>query len=345
LKAAYEMFSSALAKRLCVCLLALTFSTVPGTGSAAGQTRLTFPATPTKGAHAAVEAGDKTVAARDVWPGDEAPTRLSDIGRGKGIVFSPDLSVPTNRSFYERLGFAYFEDASWATVISRIQTYNRLHPADRVEVLVIESHGTNGNGLKLQESHEPRALRSYVSVGALQERLEGSGVRLCVVTACNAGRLFRPRIYRALDTKTRDPLFLPATLGILNASARFNAAMSGVRVVYPAKSDLETVNYGDTGEFDLPTRAVLGLEVGGSTRASTREQEETKFVVSDILIQLLTHDPRLTFKTGGYVGKLSSANFTDGESEDLYRRFLCFVNAVAASEGGAGVKAESKAQR
>src|SRR3954447_14578486 len=65
--------------------------------------------------NSAVESDDSSVTARSLWP-ESAPTRLSEIGRGKGVIYSPDLSVPTNRSLYERLGFSYFEDASWATI-------------------------------------------------------------------------------------------------------------------------------------------------------------------------------------------------------------------------------------
>src|SRR5205085_8740518 len=120
-----------------------------------------------------------------VWPPGHEMQRLDDIGRGKGIVFSPDFSAPGNREFYEKLGFAYFEDARWLNIIEQIRRHND-SSANKIETLIIESHGTNGNGLKLQQSERPRALRSYISVGALQEQLEPLGVRLCILAACNS---------------------------------------------------------------------------------------------------------------------------------------------------------------
>ena len=38
------------------------------------------------------------------WPGAQAK-KVSEIGRGVGVVFSPDLSVPNNCNFYQTLGF------------------------------------------------------------------------------------------------------------------------------------------------------------------------------------------------------------------------------------------------
>src|SRR5436853_7399479 len=56
----------------------------------------------------------------EVWPAGFESQRLADIGRGKGVVFSPDFSAPGNREFYEKLGFAYFEDPRWSNVIEQI---------------------------------------------------------------------------------------------------------------------------------------------------------------------------------------------------------------------------------
>src|SRR6185369_12181948 len=142
------------------------------------------------------------------WP-YEPKTKIAETGRGVGIVFSPDLSVPGNCRFYQSLGFACFEDADWDAVLSGIRTYNILYPERAIRTLILETHGTNGNGLKLQQSYDPAADRSYISVGALQERVEPDGVRYIVISACNSRRLLRPAIYRALDPYNGDKLFLP----------------------------------------------------------------------------------------------------------------------------------------
>src|SRR3569832_3029813 len=57
------------------------------------------------------------------WPYD-TKAKLADVGRGVGIVFSPDLSVPGNCRFYQSLGFACFEDADWDAVLNGVRTYN-----------------------------------------------------------------------------------------------------------------------------------------------------------------------------------------------------------------------------
>src|SRR5881398_1520291 len=109
------------------------------------------------------------------WPGAQAK-KVSEIGRGVGVVFSPDLSVPNNCNFYQTLSFACFQDADWTNILTQIHTFNLFNPDRRIGTLILETHGTNGNGLKVQESYEPAAARSYISVGALQERLEPDGI-------------------------------------------------------------------------------------------------------------------------------------------------------------------------
>src|SRR5205823_1893451 len=123
-----------------------------------------------------------------VWPEGHA-SRISEIGRGVGVVFSPDLSVADNCTFYKSVGFACFQDADWNRILTQIHRYNVENPARRITTLVLETHGTNGNGLKLQRSYDPSAERSYISVGALQQQLEPEGIFNVVISACNSGRL------------------------------------------------------------------------------------------------------------------------------------------------------------
>src|SRR6059058_6303384 len=61
------------------------------------------------------------------WP-DVASRRVSEIGRGVGVVFSPDLSVADNCRFYESLGFACFQDADWTNILAQIHIFNLLNP-------------------------------------------------------------------------------------------------------------------------------------------------------------------------------------------------------------------------
>ena len=280
------------------------------------------------GAPAAVAATTTT----EVWPRAARFERLAEIGRGKGIVFSPDFSVPENRRFYERLGFAYFEGADWHDVLARVRAHNRTHPERPIETLILEAHGTNGHGLKLQAGGAPKAPRSYVSVGGLQQQLAGAGVRLSVIAACNSGRLFRPEIYNTLDTHPGDPLFLPATRGVVNAAPGFRANESDMRVLYPAASHLEAANEGYIREFAPRAIALLGGGPGAETAVRPAGATDARFVVSDALIGMLLNDPGLKLTAEGYVTEKSAGAFAAAESESLMQRFIALVNEVAARE-------------
>src|SRR5215212_9353114 len=271
-------------------------------------------------------------ATTEVWPRGARFERLAEIGRGKGIVFSPDFSVPENRRFYERLGFAYFEGADWRDVLARVRAYNRTHPERPVETLILEAHGTNGHGLKLHAGVEPKAPRSYDSVGGLQQLMAGAEVRLSVIAACNSGRLFRPEIYYTLDTHPGDPLFLPATRGVVNAEPGFRANESDMRVLYPAASHLEAANEGYVREFAPRTIALLGGGPGTEKAVRPAGATDARFVVSDALIAMLLNDPGLKLTAEGYVTEKSAGASSAAESESLMQRFIALVNEVAARE-------------
>jgi hypothetical protein len=236
------------------------------------------------------------------------------------VVFSPDFSVATNRLFYERMGFLYLEDASWERVLSAVEAFNAANPSRAVETVILATHGAHGNGLKLQAGDRRDAPRSYVSVGALQERLGRAGVRRCVLAACNAGRLFRPHIYNALDRDARDPLFLPATLGFVDASPDFDPARSGVVLIRRADNLKENTTEGSAADLTPAARAALGLGDGRAVR----------FVVTDLFVQMLASDPALALTPKGYVTDLQLENPSDARSERLYRQFVRLVDELAA---------------
>ena len=271
------------------------------------------------------------------WP-DVKSMRVADIGRGVGVVFSPDLSVPGNCRFYQSLGFACFQSATWEDVIEQIHSHNLLYPERRIATLVLETHGTNGNGLKLQESYDKNANRSYISVGALQERLEPEGIYFVIISACNSGRLLRPDIYNALDPYNGDKLFLPATCGIVNASEGFDSVHSPVMIITPSSSHIETTLVGNVKELaPAARRAVL---------ASAKEQwirPPTEFAISDMMVQMLTRDPHLKLAANRSVDQLSKEIQPQDRSERNFTRFVTYVNAVAARQsGGAAAKTATK---
>jgi hypothetical protein len=274
----------------------------------------------------------------EVWPANVPIERLSDVGRHKAVIFSPDFAETGNREFYEKLGFLYIEDPNWKNALNQIIARNYWHPEDSISTIILETHGTNGNGLKLQTGPLPRAARSYISIGALQEKLDGLGVSLCVVGACNSGRLFRPEIYKTLNPEPHDRLFLPPTLGILNASREYDPAKSKMTIVRRAESEIETTTDGNTSELLPLTRIVMGLQSEDDTVGVPRR---LRFSVSNLLIQMLIHDPRLELTSSGYANEKSKNDLTEDESDALFQRFVSYLNGVAAREyqiahGGAG---------
>jgi hypothetical protein len=260
------------------------------------------------------------------WPRD-AGAKVAEIGRGVGVVFSPDLSVPGNCRFYQALGFACFEDTHWDRVLDGIRSYNILYPEHPIRTLVLETHGTNGNGLKLQGSYDPKAERSYISVGALQERLEPDGIETIIISACNSGRLLRPAIYKALDPNCGDKLFLPATCGIINASDDFDPELSRIVVATPKTSHIETTLAGAVRELSPSARRAI--------TASARElgiTPPTDFAISELMMQMLVRDPHLELVTGAYVDELSRTLTPESQGERLFRSFTHLINGLAAKQ-------------
>lgn len=261
------------------------------------------------------------------WP-YEPYARLTELGMNVGIVFSPDLSVRGNCRFYQTLGFACFDElADWSLVIDGIHDFNEANPDKAVRTLILETHGTNGNGLKLQESYDPGADRSYISVGALQERLEPEGVRYIVISACNSGRLLRPSIYNQLDPNNGDKLFLPPTRGIIDASDGFDPMMSRVTIITPASSHIEMTVIGSVKELAPSTRKLLfrAAQAQGIARPS-------QFAVSDLLMEMVTHNPELSLRIGGGADPFSRQRDSEDISEALYNIFLRHLDALAKRE-------------
>jgi hypothetical protein len=260
------------------------------------------------------------------WP-DVASRRVSEIGRGVGVVFSPDLSVADNCRFYESLGFACFQDADWERVLDAVHRHNVLYPERRIFTLILETHGTNGNGLKLQTSYAPDAERSYISAGALQQRLEPEGIYYVIISACNSGRLLRPAIYNQLDPNNGDKLFLPATKGIVNASPDFVASRSAVMIITPESSHIETTLVGKIAELAPSARRAIT-----DSAKSLGIIPPTEFAVSDMMTAMLTRDSHLLLSSGSYVDQLSRASASVDRSEQLFTKFVRYVNAVAAKQ-------------
>jgi hypothetical protein len=246
------------------------------------------------------------------------PSPLTEIGRGVAIVFSPDLSLENNCAFYERLGFICYASPSWVEVVEDIERRNAsAAPQDAITVVFLEAHGTQGNGLKLQTSSARKAPRSYAAIGALKERLGAAGVRHAVLAACNSRRLLRPAIHDTLD---RERLYLPPTLGIMNAAGNSGAEAS-LRFFARADSHIESISVGRTDELSSSTRRALGLD----------ENAPMTFVVSDMFVQLMTADPSLDLREATPVNRLKLVTPEDAYAEDLFARFVAHLDRMATA--------------
>jgi hypothetical protein len=304
-----------LARTLLVLLLILVWGVeVPSHSAGAGRSN---------SARLHVPSPSRSLSIKEAWLANPGNKSLQNIGRGKGIVFSPDLSEPGNRSFYNALGFAYFEAPDWRVVLEQLKTYNQSHPDNPVEVLLVQSHGTNGDALKLQTGNQPDAPRSYISPGGLLETLQGTGVRVCLLAACNAGRLFRPENFHSVKAGEGNHLFEPATLGVINASPAFDPAQSRITIARRAESHIELINECSLSEFSAITRnAILESNISANLKATTR------IAVPEMLIQLLLSDEQLRLVADGFEMEKSRAETNQNYREQLIRRFLRFVDSV-----------------
>ena len=263
------------------------------------------------------------------WP-TSSYAGLRDAGAGIGIVFSPDLSVRNNCNFYTALGFTCFDSADWLEILSGIHAHNISNPGRRIRTLILETHGTNGNGLKVQTGKKESDPRSYIAVGALQEWLEPVGVKHIIISACNSGRLLRPEIYLKLDRNNGDELFLPATRGIIDASDSFDPKRNPITVITPGASQIETTLVGSLRELAPTTRQAL------ESAAKARDVKlPAQFAVSEMLIKMMLRDPGLELRTGAYVEELSKVQTSPRASESIFEAFVAHLNYVAARDGRA----------
>jgi hypothetical protein len=251
--------------------------------------------------------------------GSESAARLKKLGERRAIVFSPDFAASGNRQFYEGLGFLYLESADWRFVLNQIKRVNKSRADGSIREIFFETHGSNGNGLKLQRSQLPKAPRSYISLGALQEQLGAAGVERAILGACNTGRLYRPEIYRRLNMSVKDPTFLPPTLGVINASPKFDPSKSSVKLVRRTDSRLEQTSEGQYRELPASVRHALGLP-----------ESEKPFSVSNMFIQTILSDDRLRVTSTGFVRTLSKDTESESDNEAIFQSFLKFLDDLAS---------------
>lgn len=260
------------------------------------------------------------------WPA--APyAGIEHIGTGVGIIFSPDLSVSGNCAFYRTLGFACFESADWLQILGDIHSWNMEHPGNRIRTLILETHGTNGHGLRVQKGKKPDDDRSYISVGALQEWVEPVGVKHIIISACNSGRLLRPEIYLKLNRDPGDPLFLPPTLGVIDATDSFDPSRTKVTVITPASSHIENTLVGSLRELSPPARKAV------TAAAKERGIKLPKqFAISEMLIMMMLRDPELQLHASDYTEELSKEQTSPEVSERIFKSFVTHLDTIAGRD-------------
>lgn len=276
----------------------------------------------------AAYAGDRQTNAliARAWP-NAAFASIENIGNGVGVVFTPDLSVPGNCRFYQALGFACFESADWSSILGSVKAWNLTHPENPIRTLVLETHGTNGHGLRVQKSKKATAERSYISVGALQEQLEDDGIRTIVLSACNSRRLLRPEIYFNLDPNPGDKLFLPATCGIFGTSMRFNPRRSPVTILTAVDSHIEATLVGSLRELAPATRRAL--EKSAKERGIKLPQQ---FAISEMLIRIMLRDDGLELRPGASLVEFSETMSSATTSERLFERFVEYLKNAPTTD-------------
>lgn len=260
------------------------------------------------------------------WQTGSSPD-AGQLGEGVGVVFSPDLATPENRAFYESLGFAYFEASRWTDVLREVRKRQSGPRNERLRYLVIESHGANGNGLKVQASAKPEATRSYISLGGLQEAADRLGIETVLISACNSGRLYRPEIYNVLNRTPDDPMFLPPTAGIIDAAPGFDPQRSDTSLLRRKQNGLETLMEGTFSELPVWLKSPKG-----------KRPSEARFVVSTMLIQLVLGDQKLELTEQGFETEKSRGNLTAAQSERLFKRFVSFLTAASAGHTAAAAR-------
>src|SRR5262249_59168409 len=91
-----------------------------------------------------------------------------------------------------------------------------------------------------------------------------------------------------------------------------------------------TTNEGDASELSRTARLLMGVRV--PVRGRPSRGDSLSFAVSDMLIELLTHDPRLHLVAAGYETTKSRDDYSDDASEDMYNKFISYIDAVAARQ-------------
>lgn len=95
-----------------------------------------------------------------------------------------------------------------------------------------------------------------------------------------------------------------------------------MRLLTRADSHIESLSKGSTGQLSGPTLRALDL----------REGETMSFVVSDMLVQIMTRDPSLDLRPATPVNQLKLVTPEDAYAKALFERFVAHLDRVAASD-------------
>jgi hypothetical protein len=130
------------------------------------------------------------------------------------------------------------------------------------------------------------------------------------------------------DEKVSDPLFLPATHGIFNASKLFLPHNSNVTVVRRSENLLEMTHRDEAHIFSDQLREKLGFNISVNSKGERKRREE-EFITSYLLVQILLRDPSLRLTAVGVEEKISSGSLSNKKRVDLLEQFFSYLEKLA----------------
>ena len=107
----------------------------------------------------------------------------------------------------------------------------------------------------------------------------------------------------------------------------FVASRSAVMIITPESSHIETTLVGKIAELSPSARRAIT-----DSAKSLGIIPPTEFAVSDMMTAMLTRDSHLLLNSGSYVDELSRAAASVDRSEQLFTKFVRYVNAVSAKQ-------------
>ena len=102
---------------------------------------------------------------------------------------------------------------------------------------------------------------------------------------------------------------------------------SPVVIIRPESSHIEMTLVGKVSELGAEARKLILASANAQHIAPPRD-----FAISDMMVQMITRDSRLKLVSNSYVDDLSGTVQPVDRSEELFRRFVTYLNAISAKQ-------------